>query len=153
MRQQSKGQTARSRFAKMRDQKCPIPGQPSADHRGERQRRREKHSRHDSDGERKPYVGHRPLLWAGEIYGITGTVGTEPGVGEPPRSRAPAGLKRCLLKEPRASFSSARAGWWQEERGQTRGKLPRHARGFLSRRVQGSRAWQCSGVGNAGARL
>lgn len=34
MQQESKGQTARNRLAKERDQKCPVPGQPRADHRG-----------------------------------------------------------------------------------------------------------------------
>lgn len=94
-----------------------------------------------------------------EYLGRAGTVGTEPGVGKPPRARAPAGPKRWLLTEPRASCSSARGGWWQEEgRNQARGKLPGHARGFLSRRVEKpglamprGRKLRCQAVNTPGA--
>lgn len=40
IQQQSKGQTARNRLAKEREQKCPVPGQPRADHRRGRQKGR-----------------------------------------------------------------------------------------------------------------
>lgn len=82
IRQQSKGQTARNRLAKEREQKCPVPGQLRIDHREWRQKRRKKPVRHRSEGERKTYVEHRPLRRAREIYGRAGTVGTESRVGE-----------------------------------------------------------------------
>lgn len=107
----------------------PSPGQPRSDHRGGG-RREENPVPHGSEGERKTYVEHRPLRRAGEIYGRAGTVGSEPGVGEPPRARAPAGPKRWLLTEPRAACYSARGRWWQGEKGQARSKLPGHARSF-----------------------
>lgn len=90
--------------------------------------------------------------------GRAGTVGTEPGVGKPPRARAPAGPKRWLLTEPRAFHSNARGGWWQGERNQARSKLPGHARGFLSRRggkpglaVPRGRKLRCQAVNTPGA--
>lgn len=130
MRQQSKGQTARNRLAKERERaEMPSPGQPRSDHRGGG-RREENPVPHGSEGQRKTYVEHRPLRRAGEIYGGAGTVGSEPGVGEPPRARAPAGLKRWLLTERRAACYSARGRWWQGEKGQARSKLPGHARSF-----------------------
>lgn len=143
MRQQSKGQTARNRLAKEKASRnaqswasaaLTIEGEAAG---------KKTPVRHGSEGERKAYVEHRPLRRTGEIYGRAGTVGREPGVGEPPRARAPAGPKRWFLMEPRASCSGARGGWWQEQRGQATGKLLGHARGF--RAVEGGE----DGLGNA----
>lgn len=114
MRQQSKGQTARIRLAReSRNAQSRASSALTIEQGG---RRGEKPVRHGSEGEGKAYVEHRPLRRAREIYGSAGTVGTEPGVGEPPRARAPAGPKSWLLTEPRATSSSARVGWWQEKK-------------------------------------
>lgn len=152
MRQQSKGQTARNRLAKEREQKCPVPGQLPGDH-GVGVRRGENPVRHRSEEERKTYVEHRPLRRTGDNYGRAGSVGTEPGVGELPRARAPAGPKGGYCRNPEPPVPAPEAGGGRRRKGQARGKLLGHARGFLSSRERGSRAWQCPGVGNAGARL
>lgn len=107
MRQQSKGQTARNHLAEERGHKCTVPGRPRADHRG-RGRRVETRSDTDPKGERKPYVEHRPLRRAGEIYGRAGTVGTEPGVGE--------GARWTQEVAPNGAHSRPfQSGWWQQE--------------------------------------
>lgn len=54
--------------------------------------------------------------------------------------------------EPRGAVPMTEAGG-SRRKGQARGKLPGHARGFPSRREPGSQAWQCPGIRNAGAGL
>lgn len=111
MRQQSKGQTARNHLAEERGHKCTVPGRPRADHRG-RGRRVETRSDTDPKGERKPYVEHRPLRRAGEIYGRAGTVGHRARGG-----RGAQGEGARWTQEVASNGAHSRpfqSGWWQQ---------------------------------------
>lgn len=148
MRQQSKGQTARNRLAKEREQKCPVPGQPRTDHREWRQKGGKSQSITAPKGKEKPTSS------IGRCGGLgRSTAELAPWAPSTGWARAPARPKRWLLTEPRTAVPMTEAGGVRRRKGQARGKLPGHAPGFPSRREPGSQVWQCPGFGNAGAGL
>lgn len=127
----------------------PSPGPPRADHLA-RGRSGETQSVTNPKGQEKSTSSIGRCGGLGRFTAELAPWARSPGVGELSKARAPPRPKRWLLTKPKASGSSARGDWWQEEeRGQARDKLPGRARGFPSRRGRGSQVWQCPGVGTA----